>query len=112
MSINYSFSDDIAFVKTVISDFQKVFTMMPPGLMGKMRVFNLWPSSANVVEVVEVDQIGTMVFLYIKVFGGPFPDRPTPEQQENINKVWTAMNLVHKVIPVQVIDVNLPYGWV
>jgi len=111
MSI-YSFSEDLGFLKRVISDFRKVFTMMPPGLMGKMRVFNVWPATANAVQVVEVDQIGTMIFLYVKVFGGPFPDRPTPEQQENINRVWTAMNLLDKVIPVKTTDPTLPYGWV
>jgi len=109
---NYSFSNEIKFLKTVISDFRKVFTMMPPGLMGKMRVFNIWPATANATEVIQVDEIGTMVFLYVKVFGGPFPGRPTPEQQENINRVWTAMNLVHKVIPVQITDPDLPYGYV
>jgi hypothetical protein len=112
MTTNFSFSYEIGFLKNVISDFRKVFTMMPPGLMGKIRLFNVWPAVANALQVVEVDQIGTMVFLYVKVFGGPFPDRPTPEQQENINKVWTAMNLIHKVIPVQITDPELPYGWV
>jgi hypothetical protein len=108
----YSFSEDLGFLKTVISDFRKVFTMMPPGLMGKMRLFNVWPATADAVEVIEIDQIGTMVFLYIKVFGGPFPDRPTPEEQENINRVLAAMDLVKKVTPVQITDPTLPYGWV
>jgi hypothetical protein len=109
---NYSFLEDIAFLKTVISDFRKVFTMMPPGLMGKMRVFNVWPAIANAVELVQVDEIGTMVYLYIKVFGGPFPHKPTPQQQEYINRIWAAMDKHHKIIPVQIVDVDLPYGYV
>lgn len=96
----------------MISDFRKIFTMMPPGLMGKMRVFNLWPASANMVEVVEVDEIGTMVYLYLKVFGGPFPEKPTPQQHEYINQIWAAMDKHHKIIPVQIVDVDLPYGYV
>jgi hypothetical protein len=108
---NYSFSEDIAFLKTVISDFRKVFTMMPPGLMGKMRVFNIWPATANATEVIQLNEMGTMVYLYIKVFGGPFPERPTPQQREFINRVWEAMDKRERIIPVQIIDPDLPYGY-
>jgi hypothetical protein len=53
-----------------------------------------------------------MVYLYIKVFGGPFPHKPTPQQQEYINRIWAAMDKHHKIIPVQIVNPDLPYGYV
>jgi hypothetical protein len=91
---------EITFLSTIITDFHKVITFLTPGMFGKMYSFELYRGAAESNDLVILDKRGTMIFIYLKVFGGPFPTNPTPLEQEYINRVWISMNLPENVIAV------------
>ena len=91
---------ELTYLSTIITDFHKVITFLTPGMFGKMHSIELYKGAAESNDVVFLDKQGTMIFLYLQVFGGPFPTNPTPLQQEYINRVWIAMNLPENVIAV------------
>jgi len=91
---------EINFLSTIITDFHRVITFLTPGMFGKMHSIELYKGAAQSSELVILDQRGTMILIYLQVFGGPFPTNPTPLEQEYINRVWIAMNLPENVIAV------------
>lgn len=89
------------FLKKVTSDFKKLMVFMVPGKFGRMFTTKIFESKSSMTDTVTLDPTGTMMYLYIKYFGGPFPTNPTAEQQHIINQIWIAMNKPEKIVKIE-----------
>jgi hypothetical protein len=88
------------FLKTIIADFQQILTFLRPGIFGQMHSQRVWFETVKQVESYQLTEIGTMYYIYYKMFGEAASTTPTYQQQRNINQVWLAMKLPQNVIDV------------
>ena len=96
--MDYAF--ELNFLKTMITNFKRILVFLKPGMFGELRAQNVWTESISQAEEFKFTQLGTMYYLYFKVFGEIVSLSPTPEQQRNINEVWIAMGYPENVINV------------
>jgi hypothetical protein len=92
---------EMDFLRKVTADFKKLMVFMVPGKFGRMFTTKIFESKSSMTETVTLDATGTMMYLYIRFFGAPFPANPTAQQQENINKIWIAMNKPEKIVKIE-----------
>ena len=95
---NYTF--EVNFLKTIIVDFKKLLIFCKNGMFGEIHSQNVWTENISQAEELKLTTIGTMYYLYFKVFGEVASINPTPAQQRNINEVWIAMGYPENVINV------------
>jgi hypothetical protein len=94
-------SDDLSFVRELINTLQKIVTVMPSGVFpATLRTDVEFKSPAVIVEKISLSLQGTVTFLYRKVFNEPYPEFPTPLQQEKINAIWIGIGYPENVVPV------------
>ena len=88
------------FLKTIIADFQQILVFLRPGNFGQLHSQQVWKETVKQVEGYQLTQLGTMYWIYYKMFGEIASTTPTYQQQRNINQVWLAMNVPQNVIDV------------
>ena len=88
------------FLRTMVADFQQILVFLRPGMFGQMHSQRVWQETVKQVEGYHLTQLGTMYYIYFKMFGEAASTTPTYQQQRNINQVWLAMKLPQNVIDV------------
>lgn len=86
------------FLRTMISNFAKILAFGDPGYFGKMRSLTVRRGTSEFLETISLTLQGTMAYYYIFIYREAFPTSPTPEQQDNINKIWVAMGHPENVV--------------
>lgn len=84
----------------MITDFKRILAFLKPGMFGELHSQKIWKDSIAQAEDFKLTPLGTMYYIYFKVFGELASTSPTPEQQRNINEVWIAMGYPENVINV------------
>ena len=88
------------FLKTMVADFQQILVFLRPGIFGQLHSQSIMIETVKQVEGYHLTQLGTMYYIYFKMFGEVASTTPTYQQQRNINQVWLAMKLPQNVIDV------------
>ena len=101
MNTIFSLSDETNFLKKTVLNFKKLLAFLPFGNFGIFYTSGkVYDAKANQTETILLNRRGTMIYLYVKVFGGPFPIEPTKEEQVYINRIWEAMGYPENIVVV------------
>lgn len=92
---------DKLFVLTMIDDLKRLLIYLPPGIYGK-AIFGtyVYEAEAKQGNTVELNLLGTVMFIYYQIFKEIYPvENPTLQQIERINAIWEAIGHPENMIP-------------
>jgi hypothetical protein len=74
---------------------------MPPGLFPATLTADIqYEADAQATEQVFLSLQGSVMFLYYRVYGEPYPEVPNAEQVQKINNIWIGIGHPENIITI------------
>ena len=87
------------FLLEIVQVFKKIIAYMPPGIFPSTLTASLrYETLATSTEEITLSLEGSVIFLYSRVYGEPYPLVPTGEQIKKINDIWIGIGHPENII--------------
>ena len=90
---------DKTFLIEIINDFKKILAYLPVGVFpSTLNADIAFEAQVQATQEINLSLQGTVMFLYARVFGEPYPSKPTSDQRARINSIWTGIGRPENMI--------------
>jgi len=90
---------DKSFLLEIVDDFKKILAFMPVGVFpATLNADIQFEADAQATENITLSLQGTVMYLYVRVFGEAYPANPTSEQRAKINSIWLGIGHPENII--------------